>query len=125
MRDRLVVNRCDRSVAVLDGGRVIELADGYAVNRITVSNDGTRIAGAMGDRSVKVWDAATGKLLAVLRGHSDLVMDVAFSPDGSELASRQLRQARSGSGSWRRSATASCAATRAPSIRSSGGTRAT
>jgi len=34
-----------------------------------------------------VWEASTGRVLKVLRGHSDLVMDVAFSPDGKQLAS--------------------------------------
>jgi WD40 repeat protein len=36
---------------------------------------------------VRIWDANTGKQLALLRGHSDLVMDVSFSPDGNLLAS--------------------------------------
>jgi WD40 repeat protein len=40
----------------------------------------------MSDRTVRLWDAQ-GKLVSVLRGHSDLVMDVAFSPDGTQLAS--------------------------------------
>ena len=85
--DRLIIDRCDRSLAIVVGSEVIELVDGYAKNRIGVSNDGTMIAGAMGDRTVRIWDANTGKQLYVLRGHTDLVMDVAFSPDGSELAS--------------------------------------
>ncbi len=87
VRDRLIMYRCDRSVVMLVDTALIELAGGYAVNRIAVSPDGSRIAGALGDRTVRVWDAASGKQLSVLRGHSDLVMDVAFSPDGSELAS--------------------------------------
>ncbi len=87
VRDRLIIDRCDRSLAIIDHAQVVELADGYARNRITVSPDGTRIAGAMSDRTVRVWDTATGKQLHVLRGHSDLVMDVAFSPDGTQLAS--------------------------------------
>lgn len=85
--DRLILNRCDQSLAMLVGDRVIELANGYAVNRTATSRDGMLIAGAMGDRTVRVWDAASGAVLAVLRGHTDLVMDLAFSPDGRELAS--------------------------------------
>ncbi len=87
VRDRLIINRCDHSIALVEGARVIELADGFYVNRITTSADGSRIAGALGDRTVKVWDANTGRLLSTLRGHTDLVMDVAFSPNGSQLAS--------------------------------------
>ena len=40
-----------------------------------------------GDRTVKVWDAATGQETLTLKGHTDDVMSVAFSPDGRRLAS--------------------------------------
>jgi hypothetical protein len=36
---------------------------------------------------VKVWDAATGEEVLTLKGHSGYVSDVAFSPDGSRIAS--------------------------------------
>ena len=39
------------------------------------------------DRTVKLWDAATGKLLANLPGHTDSICSVAWSPDGKTLAS--------------------------------------
>ncbi len=85
--DRLIINRCDLSLALVIGSQVIELEKGYKLSRIGVSKDGTRLAGAMADRTVRIWDATSGKQLHVLRGHTDLVMDVAFSPDGSQLAS--------------------------------------
>ncbi|MCW5803242.1 MAG: protein kinase [Deltaproteobacteria bacterium] len=88
VRDRLIMRRCDHSAAIVDGERVIELPTGnYMPSRIAVSPDGSRIAGAMRDRTVRMWDAATGSVLKILRGHSDLTMDVAFSPDGTMLAS--------------------------------------
>ncbi|HEU0035984.1 MAG TPA: protein kinase [Kofleriaceae bacterium] len=88
VRDRLLLRRCDNSLAILDGDRLVELpTDNYHVSRLAVSPDGTRIAGALGDRTVRVWDAMTGRVLRVLRGHTDLVLDVAFSPDGTTLAS--------------------------------------
>ena len=88
VRDRLVLRRCDYSLAILDGERLVELpTDHHHVIAIAVSPDGGRIAAAMGDRTVRLWDAATGELLRTLRGHTDLVMAVAFAPDGAALAS--------------------------------------
>ena len=36
---------------------------------------------------MRIWDPATGEQLLVLRGHFAAVFSVAFSPDGSRLAS--------------------------------------
>jgi WD40 repeat protein len=87
VRDRLLMQRCDRGLLLIDGKNAINLpTDGYHASRLAVSPDGERVAAAMGDRTVRVWDSQ-GRSIAVLRGHSDLVMDVAFSPDGTQLAS--------------------------------------
>jgi WD40 repeat protein len=87
VRDRLIVQQCDRGLLLVDGKQAVNLpTEGYPSTRITVAPDGERIAGAMGDRTVRVWDSQ-GHSIAVLRGHTDLVMDVAFSPDGTQLAS--------------------------------------
>jgi WD40 repeat protein len=86
--DRLVIRRCDRSLAIVDGAGVTELpTDGYMANRVVVSPDGRRIAGGVSDRTVRLWDAASGQVIDILHGHGDSVLDVAFSPDGRELAS--------------------------------------
>ena len=50
------------------------------------SPDGKRLATGSDDRTVKLWDAATGQELLTLKGHSDAVPSVAFSPDGKRLA---------------------------------------
>jgi WD40 repeat protein len=39
------------------------------------------------DRTVRVWDAASGAELLVLRGHEDWVTAAAFSPDGTRIVS--------------------------------------
>ena len=51
------------------------------------SPDGTKLAGAIGDKTVKVWDASTGESLRVLRGHEGYLTGISWSPDGSKLAS--------------------------------------
>jgi WD40 repeat protein len=49
--------------------------------------DGTRLATASFDQTVRLWDIASGLELATLKGHPDRVLGVAFSPDGGRLAS--------------------------------------
>jgi WD40 repeat protein len=51
------------------------------------SPDGKRIATASNDRTVKLWDAQTGKDHLPLAGHDVPVIHVAFRPDGKRLAS--------------------------------------
>src|SRR5438067_8919508 len=51
------------------------------------SPDGKRVASASKDQTVKIWDAASGRLLHTLRGHSNQVLRLAFSPDGARIAS--------------------------------------
>ncbi len=54
---------------------------------MTFSPDGRRIASASDDKSVKVWDVATGQEALTLKGHTDGVTGVTFSPDGRRIAS--------------------------------------
>jgi WD40 repeat protein len=63
-----------------------DAADG-AVTALCFSRDGGRLAGGTQGHLIRVWDAATGRLLSVLRGHGAGVTAVCFSPDGRRLAS--------------------------------------
>jgi WD40 repeat protein/tRNA A-37 threonylcarbamoyl transferase component Bud32 len=52
---------------------------------VAFSPDGTRLAAACGDGTVKLWDVVSGQPLHTLKGHTKWVSSVAFSPDGKRL----------------------------------------
>jgi WD40 repeat protein len=55
------------------------------VHSAAFSADGSRIVTASWDKTARIWDAATTKEIAVLRGHDDWVHSAAFSRDGSRI----------------------------------------
>jgi len=54
---------------------------------LAFSPDSTMVATGSSDKTVKLWEIASGKHVATLDGHPGSVWSVAFSPDGKLLAS--------------------------------------
>ena len=62
-----------------------------AVYSAGFSPDGKRIVTvSAGDNTARIWDAATGKEIMVLRGHEGPVTSAAFSPDGLRIVTASM-----------------------------------
>jgi WD40 repeat protein len=59
----------------------------YCVNSVAFSPDGQVLASGSDDKTIKLWEEKTGRIINSLSGHSSYVRSVAFSPDGQVLAS--------------------------------------
>jgi WD40 repeat protein len=80
----------DRTIRLWDraDGNARQSLDAHAhgVNGLVFTPDGTKLV-SVGDNVVKVWDAGSGKELAVLRGHDATVQALAVAFDGRTAAS--------------------------------------
>ncbi|KAG7424474.1 Vegetative incompatibility protein HET-E-1 [Fusarium oxysporum f. sp. raphani] len=72
-----------------DWNACLQTLEGHGnwVSSVAFSADGQRLASGSEDKTVKIWDTATGACVQMLEGHGDLVSSVAFSADGQRLAS--------------------------------------
>jgi dipeptidyl aminopeptidase/acylaminoacyl peptidase len=56
------------------------------------SPDGKRIVTASYDQTARVWDAETGKEIALLKAHTNWVQSASFSPDGTRIVTASFDQ---------------------------------
>lgn len=55
------------------------------VTSVVFSPDGTKVLTGSDDQTARLWEVASGKILATLIGHTSNVMGAAFSPDGTKI----------------------------------------
>ncbi|KAJ5292708.1 uncharacterized protein N7443_008661 [Penicillium atrosanguineum] len=72
-----------------DWSSCLQTLEGHSdsVTSTAWSQDGSRLASASKDETVRIWDPATGQCALALEGHSGWVTSIAWSQDGSRLAS--------------------------------------
>jgi len=72
-------------IANLDGRIVLSFYHSF-IRPIEVFSHDSSMLVTMNGKEAKIWDAATGKLKHVLKGHEKEIRSVAFSPDNKSLA---------------------------------------
>jgi WD40 repeat protein len=89
--NRILVGYGDGTVAMLNLGDQASVPEvrkqSGAINGVAFSPKGDQFASASADKTVKVWDTETLKLLCSQEGHGAGVLSVAFSPNGQKMAS--------------------------------------
>jgi WD40 repeat protein len=88
--DLEVSRRAGRIVAALEERLYPELRlVGHTgpLHNVCVSSDGKQVLTSSTDRTLRLWDAYTGKQLRVFVGHTDLIYGAALSADGSRVLS--------------------------------------
>jgi WD40 repeat protein len=86
----------------LGSGRVVATLEGhpiegeqvrglrYPLTACAVTPDGQHVVSASMDRTLKVWELATGRAVATLAGHTNVVVACAVTPDGRHVVSASV-----------------------------------
>lgn len=74
------------------GVKLLRTLEGHKgkVRSVAFDPQGGTLASGSDDKTVKLWEARTGKLLRTLEGHKEAVTTVAFDPQGGTFASGSM-----------------------------------
>jgi len=72
-----------------DWSALVQTLEGHSdsVRSVAFSHDSARLASALDNSTVKIWDISSGECLQTLKGHRGWVLSIAFSHDSVRLAS--------------------------------------
>ena len=60
----------------------------HVVDSVAYSPDGSHVVSGSWDKTIRIWNATTGQLVAgPFQGHTDVVTSVTYSPDGGYILS--------------------------------------
>ncbi|KIJ06110.1 hypothetical protein PAXINDRAFT_92502 [Paxillus involutus ATCC 200175] len=67
----------------------VEVFNGHTdiVQEVDVSRNGRMVVSGSNDKTVRIWDGASGERIHVFEGHEHWVLSVGFSPDSSRVVS--------------------------------------
>jgi len=75
-----------------NGGELLQTFEGHAepVRCVAFCPDGKTLASGSDDKTIKLWDIATGEPKSTLKGHKYRVWSLGFTPHGQHLMSASL-----------------------------------
>ncbi|MFT4974564.1 MAG: WD40 repeat protein/tRNA A-37 threonylcarbamoyl transferase component Bud32 [Myxococcota bacterium] len=83
-----VAHRDGVDIRARDGGLIQRLpAPGTDLRAVALSPDCSLVAAGGADSTIWVWSLESASRIAILRGHTSRITDLAFAPDGEQLAS--------------------------------------
>lgn len=71
-------------------GQIITSFDANFPRAVTWNPAGTRLATGGSNGNVRIWDTSTGQMVSSLLGQTHTVTTIAWSPDGSQIASAEV-----------------------------------
>jgi WD40 repeat protein len=85
-REVVAVTREQQSAALAAGEWDVK-GHSDSVNSVAFSPDGKQAISGSNDKTLKLWDVASGSVIRTFSGHSSWVYSAAFSPDGKQAIS--------------------------------------